>query len=711
MYILFQCVAEAVAEQGVRGLAEFVPGGGAMFDIAQSAWKKYRDRCLHDSQCAEIQQLAQANFDTARQAAVEAAKKAAAGQPDVLPILELYLSQIPASIRQTLKRAEDPTGLTVPANYTLRGPEDLARLLPPGLPQFRPGSLLPGRPGWVLEKPLGIGGFGEVWLARQKGIQSLVGAVKFCRDLQESDRTLLWESKIIERLHEAMKKNPDLRGSIVPLLDAYLEGETPWLMYEYMEGGDLTDLIHEWSALPTRERQHRAMAALQTLARGIAHFHRLNPAIVHRDLKPANILRDDQGRLRITDFGISGIAARHTLENETRGVTTTAGRLHSSLCGSFTPLYASPQQKAGALPDPRDDVHALGVIAFQMLTGGVDQPLGADFAQDLSELGVSKGFIGVIGQCIAARAERRPRSAGELADALAQLPPEPKNFAPANPQPPRLEPAKKRSAGPSRAKSESRGTYWLPVLACCLTLPCCGVPLFYVGVLVASGRWPENTPERVETPPPAAPIKGEIGAIPVMENVNAVIAQADFNGKQGGADEPGWAGRWAPLSPQVSFQTQVVFEGDAALHLSNTGLTRSLITPLRNRFIVQQQVQVPPGGGVIGYVRNGEEARREGPIWNVLGGKFSAYQGDGQGGGSFVETPFAVEAGKWHKVSLLIDISTQSWEFFVDDRKFEPPQPLKFRSNEEQLRTLRYQCENAPGIYIDAVRILRAPVP
>jgi hypothetical protein len=186
-----------------------------------------------------------------------------------------------------------------------------------------------------------------------------------------------------------------------------------------------------------------------------------------------------------------------------------------------------------------------------------------------------------------------------------------------------------------------------------------------------------------------------------------VIAQAAFNGGQGGAKEAGWAGPWAPASPQASFQKKVVFEGDAALHLTNTGVTRHLSKPLQGQFIVEQHVRVPTGGGVIAYVRNGEEARRDGPIWRVADGKFYAFEGDGQGGGKWLDTPFKVEPDKWHKVVVKIDVAAQSWEFLVDDRKFEAPQPLMFRSKEEQLGTLRYMCENAPGIYVDGVRILR----
>ena len=74
MYVFLQCVAEAVAEKGIRGLAEFVPGGGAMFDVAKVAWEKYRKCCKDAKQREEIQQLAQINFEEAKAAAVAAAK-------------------------------------------------------------------------------------------------------------------------------------------------------------------------------------------------------------------------------------------------------------------------------------------------------------------------------------------------------------------------------------------------------------------------------------------------------------------------------------------------------------------------------------------------------------------------------------------------------------------------------------------------------------
>ncbi len=62
MFAFFRCVAEAVMEKGVRGLAEMVPGGAFACDVAAAAWKKYRDRKNVAEIRAEVQELAQANF-------------------------------------------------------------------------------------------------------------------------------------------------------------------------------------------------------------------------------------------------------------------------------------------------------------------------------------------------------------------------------------------------------------------------------------------------------------------------------------------------------------------------------------------------------------------------------------------------------------------------------------------------------------------------
>src|SRR5205823_5369756 len=94
-----------------------------------------------------------------------------------------YLTQVPAMIRRSLRRPSDAKGSTVPPSLALKQPEDLLPFLPPRAPRFKPGDRpLPGV-DWVLEEPLGVGGFGEVWKARHAHLTSKAPvALKFCLD-------------------------------------------------------------------------------------------------------------------------------------------------------------------------------------------------------------------------------------------------------------------------------------------------------------------------------------------------------------------------------------------------------------------------------------------------------------------------------------------------------------------------------------------------
>jgi serine/threonine protein kinase len=388
-------------------------------DILVGTWEIWEKESADEQQRkAEIEAYARQAIKDALPEALEAVRLEAPLLPEPQRQLIVdYLCQVPATIQRSLRRPEDRSGRSVPPGLPLRNANDLLPLLPPTLPRFRAGDALPGKPGWLLDRQLGVGGFGEVWLARKTGYGSLVGAVKFCHKLQTRDRDMLHESKVIDRLLSQVKD-----PIVVPLLDVHLDGEAPWLMYEYVEGGDLGDLIRHWTKLPSVERQLKVVMALQRLAKTVGRFHRLDHPIIHRDLKPANILYDKKERqLRITDFGIGGIAARDMIEGEKLGTWTGAGRLQSYLYGSYTPLYASPQQKAGDPPDPRDDVHALGVIAYQMLTCQMTQGVGPDFIHDLTERAVEQGLIDLVGRCCSQRADRRPKDAGEIAESLAKL--------------------------------------------------------------------------------------------------------------------------------------------------------------------------------------------------------------------------------------------------------------------------------------------------
>ena len=333
MIPFFRCVAESVIENGIQGLAGMVPGGAYIYAVAELAVKKYRERHRFAELRAEVVQMAQASFDQACSDAVEVAREvftqhpSPSTTPDQQLDLELFLTAIPDAVRQSLKRPDDPKGITAPANFTVNTADDLVKLLPPRPPRFRPGADLPGKPGWKLERLLGIGGFGEVWYTRHAKMASLAGAVKFC--LGKSGQDLIHEADLIDRVMAAGR-----HPNIVPLVDADLSGEMPWLLFEYISGGCLTDWIHQLAGRTNEQRVQQVLMALQQLTEAVGFFHELRVPIVHRDLKPSNILMDRVNKkLRITDFGIGSVTAGETLRQESRRQSTRGGRLLTYMHG------------------------------------------------------------------------------------------------------------------------------------------------------------------------------------------------------------------------------------------------------------------------------------------------------------------------------------------------------------------------------------------
>ena len=214
---------------------------------------------------------------------------------------------------------------------------------------------------------------------------------------------------------------------IVPLLHAYLSNDPPCLEYPYIEGGTLVRLLDECRQMSGSFTPAQVQRIIQRIAQIVGPAHRATPRLVHRDLKPSNILveRRAEGKLvlRVTDFGIGGIAAQAVLEHS-RSSSSLEGYLSSVLTGAYSPLYASPQQVRGDKPDPRDDVYALGVIWYQLLMGdlAIPAPTGPRSLEALRRRGMSDAAIDVLTSCFESEPAYRPADAGMLAEQLQTLP-------------------------------------------------------------------------------------------------------------------------------------------------------------------------------------------------------------------------------------------------------------------------------------------------
>lgn len=419
-FAFLRFVGRAVANALGAGLA-----GDFLIDVlpevAKDVWAWWgRDRKLEDC-CADIQAVAQAGSDCLNEHVVMIVAEVAGDKSiELQKIVAAYLSQVPASVRKSLRRPTDPTGTTISPALVPKGPDDLLRLLPNKLPRFKPGDRPLVGVDYELEQLLGVGGFGEVWKARNPQLRSAPPvALKFCLDTQAA-RVLRNEAAILDRV-----MNHCDHSGIVRLQHTYLSAETPCLQYEFVEGGDLSGLIQEWHRANTGFSVEDATTVVHRLAEIVGAAHRSNPPIVHRDLKPANILvqysSDQELRLKVADFGIGGAATSRAIR-ETVGVSQSRF-LASAVQGAYTPLYASPQQMRGESPDPRDDVFAIGVVWYQMLTGDLTcgRPGGSRWRMKLAERGVPPELSDLLETCFEDNPNDRPGDAAELAERLGDI--------------------------------------------------------------------------------------------------------------------------------------------------------------------------------------------------------------------------------------------------------------------------------------------------
>jgi len=266
-------------------------------------------------------------------------------------------------------------------------------------------SALRGR--YVLERELGRGGMGVVFLAREIALERPV-ALKLLPphlaatpDLRER---FLREARTAARL---------AHPHIVPIYAVEAERELVWFAMAYVPGQTLAERVCEDGPLPPSA----VARMMQEVAWALAYAHQ--QGVVHRDVKPENILIErGSGRAMVADFGIARVM-------ETTPVTP-----HGYLLG--TARYASPEQAAGEETDGRSDLYSLGVSAFFALTGRPPFDAEAPAALLVQHMtvpappvasirpGVPRVLAQTIDRCLAKAPELRFHSGEALAAALAQ---------------------------------------------------------------------------------------------------------------------------------------------------------------------------------------------------------------------------------------------------------------------------------------------------
>ncbi len=254
---------------------------------------------------------------------------------------------------------------------------------------------------YAVEVEIGRGGMGVVYRALDANLGRLV-AIKVLEGAASADPKMreyfLREARAIAQL---------VHPNIVTLFDAGLEGDSPYLVMELVEGEDLRSRLTKPIALP------ELLVLLAGVASGLDYAH--GRKIVHRDVKPENVLVSREGVGKLMDFGVAYVAR----ENQNQG-----GR-QATIIG--TPAYMAPEQIKGEGLGGHTDVYALGVMLYECLAGKppfapegalyhhVNSPvpdprtLRPDIPAALAELAL---------RCLAKSPADRPPSARAVADAL-----------------------------------------------------------------------------------------------------------------------------------------------------------------------------------------------------------------------------------------------------------------------------------------------------
>ena len=262
--------------------------------------------------------------------------------------------------------------------------------------RFAPGALLGGR--YRIIQRLGRGGMGEVYRADDLKLGQPV-ALKFLPPDVDRDPARLTQLHTEVRMARQVSHPNVCRVYDIDEFD----GST-FLSMEFVDGEDLASLLRRIG----RFSEDRALEIARQICAGLAAAH--DRQVVHRDLKPANIMIDGTGKVRITDFGLAGLA----------GEQIRAG----------TPAYMSPEQLAGNEVTARSDIYSLGLVLYEIFTGQ-----RALDGKNLAELIHKREHSGIVSpttivttldpkielaimRCLKPRADERPASALAVAAAL-----------------------------------------------------------------------------------------------------------------------------------------------------------------------------------------------------------------------------------------------------------------------------------------------------
>ena len=296
------------------------------------------------------------------------------------------------------KPATTPTPSRSPRST--RVPDPLTSSDSIGGGRFTPGQILAER--YRIVALAGRGGMGEVFRAEDLTLGQIV-AMKFLPEKLSQDDAAL------SRFHAEVRNARQVsHPNVCRVFDIGETDGTLFLTMEYVDGEDLASVVRRIGRLSP----DKATEIARQICAGLAAAH--ERGVIHRDLKPANVMLDGAGKIRITDFGLAGLAASLKSEDARAG----------------TPAYMAPEQLAGKEVTTKSDIYSLGLILYEILTG--KRAFEASSLQELVRLRESGTITNpstlvrdldplierVILRCLEADPDKRPASALQVAAAL-----------------------------------------------------------------------------------------------------------------------------------------------------------------------------------------------------------------------------------------------------------------------------------------------------
>jgi eukaryotic-like serine/threonine-protein kinase len=312
---------------------------------------------------------------------------------------------------------------------------------------------------YEIQSPLGSGGMGEVYRARDTKLDRDVAVKVLPADLANDPEAL-------SRLEREARAVAQLsHPNILAIYDFGRHGETAYAVTEILEGETLRQRLAQ-GALPAR----KAVDLAVQMAEGLAAAH--EKGIVHRDLKPENVFVTGEGRVKLLDFGLA---------KRTEPATGSGSRLQTvdkhtepgTVMG--TVRYMSPEQVRGEAADHRSDIFSFGIVLYEMLTGQqafkretAAESMTAILKEDPPEIatsgsGPSPALQRIVQHCLEKKPGERFQSARDIAFNLQAVS------------------GSALTSGPSVAATRRGSRLWLAVIAVAALMGVAGLALYSKG--------------------------------------------------------------------------------------------------------------------------------------------------------------------------------------------------------------------------------------